>query len=81
MHVFEHNGQEMKYVALGSLEADTVVIWAHGWGNSHVNLIESARPLEALAYHLVLDFPGFGDSPIPKDVWSPEDYGHFMAAF
>jgi len=81
MQSFTHDGQEMKYVALGSLDADTVVVWAHGWGHTHVNMIESARPLAALAYHAVIDFPGFGESPIPRAVWSPEDYGHFMAVF
>ena len=40
-----------------------------------------ADPLAGLAYHVVVDFPGFGGSPVPVEAWSPFDYGRFMAVF
>ena len=81
MQSFAHDGQEMKYVTLGSQDADTVVVWAHGWGHSHRELMGLAEPLASMAYHIVLDFPGFGGSPMPQETWSPLDYAHYMVAF
>ena len=81
MQTFTHDGQEMKYAALGAPDADTVIVWTHGWGHSHHNLLKTAMALDGLAQHIVVDFPGFGDSPMPAETWSPLDYGHFMAVF
>ncbi|MDB2683096.1 alpha/beta hydrolase [Alphaproteobacteria bacterium] len=81
MQSFIHNGQELKYKTLGDPECDVVVIWGHGWGHNHAHLEPIARPLENIGFHCVLDFPGFGQSPVPHDAWGPEDYAAFIVEF
>src|SRR5262245_34456351 len=50
------------------------LIMLHGWGHS----INEMRPLGELlsAGHPVhtVEFPGFGQSPVPKEVWGTKDY-------
>jgi len=40
-----------------------------------------ARSLKALGHHTLVDFPGFGASPTPPEIWSTEQYADFIAAF
>lgn len=63
---------EINHVKLG--EHGSPVVMLHGWGQS----LESMRILGDLLsrYHQVyiVDFPGFGKSPKPKDDWDTVDY-------
>src|SRR5262245_39979769 len=38
-----------------------------------------AQSLEAFGQHIVIDFPGFGDSPRPDGVWGSAEYADHMA--
>lgn len=54
-------------------QADLVVVWGHGWGQDRSAL----RPLAAAvrhAAHVLIDFPGFGESPRPPTTWGTADY-------
>lgn len=55
------------------------VIWGHGWGRSRADFLPLARSLERRAHHTVLDFPGFGDSPRPREDWGTEAYADALA--
>lgn len=81
MESFHYEGQELKYVTLGSPEAQTVFVWAHGWGHDCCAFLKTAQSLESLGFHILVDFPGFGASPAPESAWSTKDYADFMAAF
>ena len=81
MQNFTHYGQSMKYVEIGDKNADTAVIWAHGWGTNHKEFMPAAEPLKNMAAHYFIDFPGFGHSPVPTETWAPKDYAVFMGAF
>lgn len=63
------------------VSGDTTIIWAHGWGQSHQNLLPLAHSLEKQAQSLLVDLPGFGQSPAPDQVWDSADYAEALARF
>lgn len=68
------------HIAIGP-EGGHTVIWAHGWGQSHAAFLPLAQSLEPLARHILIDFPGFGASPPPPEIWSTADYADAAADF
>ncbi len=54
-------------------------VWAHGWGQSRRALAPLAEALAGQGTHLLLDFPGFGESPPPPDAWGTADYADASA--
>ncbi len=60
--------------------ADTLVVWAHGWGMDRHAFGTFAEALAGRAAHLLLDFPGFGATPPPASNWGTEDYDDSVAA-
>ncbi len=52
----------------------------HGWANSSINLQPLAKNLNDYDCYLI-DLPGFGKSPEPKDIISVEDYAKIVADF
>jgi len=79
MDAFEHNGQLMSFSAHGT--GAPVTIWAHGWGRDRSDLLPLAQGSTLSGRHIVVDFPGFGQSPRPKADWWIGDYADFMHAF
>tara|TARA_B100001778_G_scaffold334689_1_gene347162 strand:+ start:487 stop:1245 length:759 start_codon:yes stop_codon:yes gene_type:complete len=79
MNTYEYQGQKLTYLHFG--EGETAFIWAHGWGHNHHAFEQIAKSLSFMGQHYVIDFPGFGGSPKPDDVWSVQDYADFMIAF
>jgi pimeloyl-ACP methyl ester carboxylesterase len=55
------------------------LVWAHGWGHSHANLLPLAEAMQRQADSWLIDLPGFGASPIPPGSWGTEDYADAMA--
>lgn len=70
--VFELIGQNPK-------EAKCLVVWGHGWGQDHSIFKPFFPPLESRAAHIVVDFPGFGQSPVPSETWTTADYADDLA--
>ena len=86
MQIFKTDHVEMKYREIGTQDAGKpTFIWAHGWGQDHKAMTPLAESLAALGRHIIIDTPGFGESPIPfervEDSWDSLEYAHFMAAF
>ncbi len=54
-------------------------VWAHGWGQSRRALSPLAEALAGQGTHLLLDFPGFGESPPPPQAWDTGDYADATA--
>jgi len=54
-------------------------VWAHGWGQDRRALSPLAEALAGTGTHLLLDFPGFGESPPPPDAWDTGDYADASA--
>jgi pimeloyl-ACP methyl ester carboxylesterase len=54
------------------------LVWAHGWGHTHANLLPLAEAMRP-AHSALIDFPGFGASPLPPGVWGTADYADACA--
>ena len=78
---FSAKGAAHAFASLGlPLDAATPqVIWAHGWGQDHRVFLPLARSLQAGAHHILVDFPGFGESPLPPADWDTRDYADAIA--
>jgi pimeloyl-ACP methyl ester carboxylesterase len=80
---FTSKGAQHAFVGLGRpLEGDAPhVIWGHGWGQDHRAFLPLARSLERVAHHTLLDFPGFGESPLPPGPWDTAEYADALATW
>ena len=72
-------GAEMAVFDLAGNVPAPVLVWAHGWGHTHQNLLPLAQTMQRSAHSLLLDFPGFGASPLPPGPWGTEDYADTVA--
>ncbi|MEZ5814943.1 MAG: alpha/beta hydrolase [Alphaproteobacteria bacterium] len=57
------------------------VFWGHGWGQDHRAFLPLAQSLGAAGRHYVVDFPGFGKSSAPEEIWGTQDYADALAGF
>ena len=78
-----HYRDEDTQIAFQKLGAETgpVVVWAHGWGQELGAFMPLVQSLEKSGQHIMVDFPGFGQSPLPNAVWGTEQYADAMADF
>jgi len=60
-------------------DAPVELVWAHGWGHTHKNLLPLAEAMRQRARSVLFDFPGFGASPLPPAVWGTADYADAVA--
>jgi pimeloyl-ACP methyl ester carboxylesterase len=56
-----------------------LLIWAHGWGHTHANLLPLAEAMQSSGRSVLLDFPGFGASPLPPEPWGTAEYADACA--
>jgi pimeloyl-ACP methyl ester carboxylesterase len=64
--------------------APCLIVWAHGWGMTRAAFRPFADTLAGRAAHILVDFPGFGASPVPpahdkEGGWTTADYADAMA--
>lgn len=71
MEIVEIDGMPLHYTVQGS---GAPLILMHGWGCNHstVDTIAQAAALSHTVYNV--DFPGFGETPEPSEVWGVEEY-------
>jgi pimeloyl-ACP methyl ester carboxylesterase len=62
-------------------EGHCELVWAHGWGHSHKNLLPVAAGLGNEYHQYLLDLPGFGETPMPPDPWGTIEYAEYVAAW
>ncbi len=79
MQEFNSQGVKFCYRDLGA--GLPVVIWAHGWGQSHAAFLPLIAPFEGRMRHITLDFPGFGASETPPQDWDTATYADAIAAW
>lgn len=58
-----------------------VILWAHGWGHTHEAFLPLAESLARQGRHILIDLPGFGQTPRPDTDWATEDYADALAAW
>jgi pimeloyl-ACP methyl ester carboxylesterase len=78
MTVFEPESESR---STSSPPAAPLLVWAHGWGHTHRNLLPLADATRRLGHSVLLDLPGFGDSPPPSETWGTADYAAAAAEF
>ena len=58
-----------------SEKGEKTVVMMHGWGCNHTTLASIERVALSCRYRVInVDFPGFGDSQEPDEVWGVEMY-------
>ncbi|MBQ8002907.1 MAG: alpha/beta hydrolase [Clostridia bacterium] len=72
------DGLNINYIDKG--EGKTIVLF-HGWGANKEAFTPIINKLSAYMRVVALDFPGFGKSDEPEDVWDVEAYALFMKKF
>lgn len=80
MQFYKDGQTPIAYTTTGP-ETGPVVLWAHGWGQSHAAFLPLAESLSRSGRHVLIDCPGFGQSPVPPGIWGTEDYADALAAF
>jgi pimeloyl-ACP methyl ester carboxylesterase len=56
-----------------------LLVWAHGWGQTHEAMAPLAQAMRHVAGSVLLDLPGFGASPLPPAAWGTADYADAAA--
>jgi pimeloyl-ACP methyl ester carboxylesterase len=56
-----------------------LLVWLHGWGQSHASFRSLVEQLDDATDHLLVDFPGFGNTPLITDTWNTEDYAKHLS--
>lgn len=60
-------------------DSDRVLVLMHGWGCDHTTLVSIENVALKAGYRVVnVDFPGFGQSQEPDQVWGIEEYTSLM---
>lgn len=59
--------------------AGPLMVWAHGWGQSHRELLPLADAARTLGPSMLIDLPGFGTAPPPQQPWGTADYADAIA--
>jgi pimeloyl-ACP methyl ester carboxylesterase len=73
-------GANMAITEVGSRHPNFVhFVWGHGWGQSAVVLLPLAESLSNFGFSSLIDFPGFGRSPLPPAAWGTADYADAVA--
>ncbi len=76
--IFEYDNERIAYKIVGSGKPLLIL---HGWGSSSDVMMSVAKKVEALRTCYLIDFPGFGDSPEPKNAWSVSNYTKMVEKF
>lgn len=66
-------------VGVNAGAGSTLLVWGHGWGQTHAAPLPLAQAMQAIAPSLLVDFPGFGASPMPPTTWGTADYADAVA--
>jgi pimeloyl-ACP methyl ester carboxylesterase len=78
MYKINVNDQEVNYYQNGKGKD---IVFLHGWGQNISMMEPIAKAFEYDFRVTIIDFPGFGESPEPKEVWTVYDYEKMLADF
>ncbi len=74
------SGSKLAVTSVGTPQPDRPhLIWGHGWGQSGAAFVPLAETLKPFGSSSVLDFPGFGNSPVPPATWGTAEYADSLA--
>lgn len=67
------NGQVINFLDYGNKKGDSIVL-LHGWGQNIQMMQMLGEPFKDKYRIIIVDFPGFGTSPEPKEVMDVDGY-------
>ena len=68
------NDVDVNYVNYGKKDAESTVVYLHGWGQNIAMMKPIADPFDEEFNIVIIDLPGFGESSEPTHVWSLDEY-------
>lgn len=76
------NNLNIDYIDLGKIN-HTTLVFLHGWANGYnKELYSSLINKLSKKFHIIApDFPGFGNSDLPKKPWNLNDFSEFTKSF
>jgi pimeloyl-ACP methyl ester carboxylesterase len=74
------NRGSMHSIEIGRGETPEI-LFAHGWARNHRDFIPAAEALIAQHRSILVDLPGFGETPRPAEGWDTKQYADDAAAF
>lgn len=66
----------MNYIVTG--EGERAIVFLHGWGGNKYSLLKIAMALAGGQKCVLIDFPPFGETAEPREVWGIEDYSSYV---
>ena len=66
------NNTDINYIDYG--EGENVLVFLHGWGQNISMMEPVGNKLKKNNRIIIIDLPGFGESPEPKEIWTMYDY-------
>lgn len=67
------NGQDINFLDYGNKKGDSIVL-LHGWGQNIQMMQMLGEPFKDKYRIIIVDFPGFGSSPEPKEALDVDGY-------
>ncbi|MCK9578311.1 alpha/beta hydrolase [bacterium] len=78
----EVNGIKTKYREVINGKNNETILIFHGWGGTSFSWLKTAIILAENGYNSVLlDLPGFGETPPPQEIWGTDEYVSFLNSF
>jgi pimeloyl-ACP methyl ester carboxylesterase len=69
---------QVKYLDIGQ---GAPILYLHGWGQNQRAFFPLIESLSNSYRHIILDFPGFGQSTQPSETWGVSEYADFVHGF
>lgn len=66
---------KIRYVEMGQGDP---ILFLHGWGTGLYTFLGLMDLMKQDGRLVAIDFPGFGESETPQDVWGTEEYAEFV---
>ena len=71
--------KDMAHMIFG--DGQPIFLWLHGWGQDRNSLMRLAKLFEKRGKHVLLDLPGFGESPMLDKGAGTKDYADAVVAW
>jgi len=68
------NDVDVNYVNYGKKDAESTLVYLHGWGQNIAMMKPIADPFDEEFNIVIIDLPGFGESSEPTHVWTLDEY-------
>ncbi|WP_445664234.1 alpha/beta fold hydrolase [Fodinibius sp. AD559] len=78
--IFHYDNLSVSYNRVGVQDKQPLLI-LHGWGSSKQVMMPLAKQLSDIRDCYVFDLPGFGNSSIPNEPWSVDNYADLIQQF